>query len=159
MTTQSTTTSYASELGDRPSLYEQDFCQWTQLMADLLRTGRWQELDIENIVEEIESLGRSDRRELRNRVEILLMHLLKWSYQRTHQTNSWRSTITEQRIRVQGLLEDSPSLKPFLETEFAKCYQNARALAAAETGLSLEIFPEACPYLLQQVLEQNYLPE
>jgi Domain of unknown function DUF29 len=141
------------------ALYEQDFYQWTQQMAELLRSGRWQELDVENIAEEIESLGRSDRRELKSRLDILLMHLLKWLCQPDSRTNSWRSTITEQRIRILDLLEDSPSLKPFLEGEFNQCYENARKLAADETGLPLTIFPENCPFKRTRTLESDFLPD
>lgn len=141
------------------ALYEQDFYQWTQQMADLVRSGRWQELDVKNIAEELEGLGRADKRELKSRLEILLMHLLKWSYQPDHRTNSWRSTITEQRLRIQDLLEDSPSLKPFLESEFEQCYQHARRLAADETGLSLTAFPERIPFDRAKVLESDFLSD
>ena len=142
-----------------PSLYEQDFYQWTQQMAAILRNGRLEQLDIENIAEEIESLGRSDRRELKSRLTVLLMHLLKWHYQPEQRSNSWRATITEQRIRILDLLSESPSLVSYLKSEVDRCYSNAKALAADETGLAPTTFPQDCPYLLTEVLEQTPLTD
>jgi Domain of unknown function DUF29 len=137
------------------SLYEQDFYQWTQEMAAVLRNGRFDRLDIENIAEEIESLGRSDKRELKSRLTVLLMHLLKWHYQPAQRSNSWRATIAEQQIRILDLLSESPSLVSYLKSEAERCYNNAKSLAAAETGLNPSTFPQDCPYLLTEVLEQK----
>jgi Domain of unknown function DUF29 len=139
------------------SLYEQDFYQWTQQMATVLRNGHFDQLDIDNIAEEIESLGRSDRRELKSRLTMLLMHLLKWHYQPEQRSNSWRATITEQRIRILDLLSESPSLVNYLKSEVDRCYNNSKALAADETGLIPTTFPQDCPYLLTEVLEQKPL--
>jgi Domain of unknown function DUF29 len=141
------------------SLYEQDFHQWTQQMATVLRNGHFDQLDIENIAEEIESLGRSDKRELKRRLTVLLMHLLKWHYQPEQRSNSWRATITEQRIRILDLLSESPSLIHYLKGEVDRCYTNAKTLAADETGLAPTIFPQDCPYLLTEVLEQKPLTD
>ena len=141
-----------------PILYDTDFYQWTQAMTQALKQGHWSDLDIENLVEEVENLGRSEKRALKSRLEVLLMHLLKWAYQPEQRSNSWRATITEQRIRIQDLLADSPSLKPYLQAEQARCYANARTLAAAETGLALTTFPEICPYPLSTVLTEGFLP-
>jgi hypothetical protein len=141
------------------SLYEQDFYQWTQQMAAVLRNSHFDQLDTENIAEEIESLGRSDRRELKSRLTALLMHLLKWYYQPEQRSNSWRATITEQRIRILDFLSESPSLVSYLKGEVDRCYNNAKALAAAETGLNPTIFPQDCPYLLTEVLEQKPLTD
>jgi hypothetical protein len=141
------------------TLYEQDFYLWTQQMATVLRSSHLEQLDIVNIAEEIESLGRSDKRELRSRLTILLMHLLKWHYQLERRSNSWKATLIEQRIRILDLLSESPSLFSFLEGEVSRCYDNAKVLAAAETGLHQDVFPEACPYVLAEVLEQNPLSE
>jgi hypothetical protein len=142
-----------------PSLYDTDFYQWTQAMANALRQGSWQDLDIDNLVEEIDSLGRSDKRALKNRLEVLFMHLLKWSYQPEHRSHSWQTTIVEQRLRIQDLLADSPSLKPYLKTEQGRCYANARKLAATETGLDIATFPQQCPFTLKAVLTEGFLPE
>ncbi|PSR16794.1 DUF29 domain-containing protein [filamentous cyanobacterium CCP3] len=128
-------------------------------MAAALRQGRWQELDPDNLAEEIESLGRSDKRALRHRLEVLLMHLLKWQYQPEKRNNSWRATIVEQRLRIIDLLSDSPSLKPYLEDEFANGYINACKLAAAETGLEAAVFPSQCPFSLKTVMTDRFLPD
>jgi hypothetical protein len=141
------------------SLYEQDFYQWTQQMAAVLRNNHFDQLDIENIAEEIESLGRSDRRELKSRLTVLLMHLLKWHYQPEKRSNRWQATILEQRIRVLDLLSESPSLVSYLNGEVDRCYNNAKALAAAETELTPTIFPQDCPYLLTEVLEKTLLAD
>ena len=141
-----------------PSLYDTDFYQWTQAMANALRQGSWQDLDIDNLVEEIDSLGRSDKRALKNRLEVLFMHLLKWSYQPEHRSNSWQTTIVEQRLRIQDLLADSPSLKPYYESVFADCYARARRKAAVETGLSIEVFPEKAPFTPTETLNLDFLP-
>jgi hypothetical protein len=141
------------------SLYEQDFHQWTQQMATALRNGHFDQIDIENIAEEIESLGRSDKRELKSRLTVLLMHLLKWHYQPEKRSNSWQATIIEQRIRILDLLSESPSLVSYLKGEVDRCYNNAKALAAAETGLAPTTFPQDCPYLLTEALEQTPLAD
>ncbi|MEM6837102.1 MAG: DUF29 domain-containing protein [Cyanobacteria bacterium P01_C01_bin.120] len=141
----------------QPALYDTDFYQWAQTMALALKQGHWEDLDIENLVEEIESLGRSEKRALKSRLEVLLMHLLKWAYQPEQRSNSWLATMTEQRLRIQDLLTESPSLKPYLQTEQARCYASARKLAAAETGLALNTFPETCPYSLPAILTDGFL--
>lgn len=142
-----------------PSLYDTDFYHWTQTMAAALRQGRWQELDPDNLAEEIESLGRSDKRALKHRLEVLLMHLLKWQYQPEKRSNSWRATIIEQRLRIIDLLNDSPSLKPYLEAEYANGYGNACKLAAAETGLEATAFPNQCPFTLKTIMREGFLPD
>ncbi|MEM1311607.1 MAG: DUF29 domain-containing protein [Cyanobacteria bacterium P01_C01_bin.70] len=143
----------------QPTLYDTDFYQWAQTTALALKQGRWQELDIENLVEEIESLGHSEKRALKSQLEVLLMHLLKWAYQPEQRSNSWLTTLIEQRLRIQDLLTESPSLKPYLQAEQVQCYANARKLAAAETGLALDTFPETCPYSLLAILTDGFLPD
>jgi Domain of unknown function DUF29 len=140
-----------------PVAYDQDFYTWTQQMAIALRQQNWTALDIENLAEEIEALGKSDRRSLKSRLEILIMHLLKWQFQPSQRSNSWKSTITEQRIRIQDLLSDSPSLKNYLSEILPTAYQNGRQLAADETGLTLDTFPETCPYSDEQLLAADDL--
>ena len=142
-----------------PNLYDLDFYRWTETMAAALRQGRWQELDPDNLAEEIESLGRSDKRALKHRLEVLLMHLLKWQYQPERRSNSWRATIVEQRLRIIDLLNDSPSLKPYLEAEIATSYINACKLATAETGLDATVFPRQCPFTLKSVMTDGFLPD
>ncbi len=141
------------------SLYDQDYYLWSQRMADLLRNKHWQELDIENIAEEIESLGRSEKRALESNLTILLMHLLKWRYQPNKQTNSWRFTIREHRQRIQKELTESPSLRPYLVEITPEIYENSRQLAADQTGLEITVFPLGCPFPLEQIQDPEFLPE
>ncbi len=96
-------------------LYEMDFYAWTLEQAKLLKEGDFQKLDIINLVEEVESLGKQQRQELRNRLGILMGHWLKWEYQPEQRRKSWRATIREQSREIMGLLQDNPSLKPYLE--------------------------------------------
>jgi hypothetical protein len=140
-----------------PAAYDQDFYTWTQQMAAALRQHNWEALDIENLAEEIEALGKSDRRAIKSRLEILIMHLLKWQFQPSQRSNSWKATVTEQRLRIQDLLSDSPSLKNYLLEILPEAYSNSRQLAADETGLALDVFPEACPYSGEQLLTASNL--
>ncbi len=140
-------------------LYDIDFYGWTQEQVNLLRTQQWNCLDAVNLIEEIESLGRKERQELRNRLGILVGHLLKWELQSENRSNSWLGTIREQRAQIRLLLQDSPSLKPYLEQAFAEAYELGVALAIRETQLSPTTFPEVCPYSLQQTLQADFLPE
>ena len=144
----------------RPNtLYEQDFYLWIQTTVQQLKENKLNEIDIPNLIEEIESMGRSEKRELKSRLIVLLMHLLKWHYQPEKRSESWRSTITEQRICIEGLLEDSPSLKPLLSEVFENCYQKARLKASDETGIKLNFFPKESPFSLEETLESSYVNE
>ena len=144
----------------RPNtLYEQDFYLWIQTTVQQLKENKLNEIDIPNLIEEIESMGRSEKRELKSRLIVLLMHLLKWYYQPEKRSESWRSTITEQRICIEGLLEDSPSLKPLLSEVFENCYQKARLKASDETGIKLNLFPKESPFSLEETLESSYVNE
>ena len=141
------------------NLYEQDFYLWTQITAEQLKENKFNEIDKINLIEEIETMGRSEKRELKSRFVVLLMHLLKWHYQPEKRSESWRSTITEQRICIEGLLEDSPSLKPTLSEVFEDCYQKARLKASDETGIKLNFFPKESPFSLEEALESSYVNE
>lgn len=150
----------AAELSaDSSVLYEEDFFRWTQVMADALRSGDLSQLDRENLAEEIESLGRSDRRELKSRLVVLLHHLLKWQVQPEMRSRSWRSTLNEQRRRILDVLDDSPSLRSFLGLSLDKCYADARREAADETGLPIAMFPIDCPYAIEAILNVEFLPD
>jgi Domain of unknown function DUF29 len=139
-------------------LYETDFAQWLDQTAQLLKEKRFDELDLDNLVEEIEALNRSEKREVESRLEVLLMHLLKWHYQPEHQSRSWQSTIQEQKRQLLRLLKDSPSLKNHLAKEFDNCYAIAQAKTAEETTIFLENFPEQCPYAIVDVLSPDFFP-
>lgn len=140
-------------------LYETDFVEWIDKAADLLKHSKFSELDIENLIEEVESLGRSEKNALRSNLRVLLMHLLKWQYQSNKQSGSWRGSIREHRIRIQDALIDSPSLKKHYTDSFGEGYSKARQLAADETGLDSSTFPTECPYTPEQVLDSEFLPE
>ncbi|MCC5645056.1 DUF29 domain-containing protein [Nostoc sp. CHAB 5824] len=139
-------------------LYETDFYTWTQQQVSLLKTQQWDQLDTVNLIEEIETLGRRERQELRNRLGVLLGHLLKWQFQPEKRSNSWLGTIREQRVQIKLLLQDSPSLKPYLDEVFPTVYELGLALAMRETQLGEQVFPEICPYTLDQTLNPEFLP-
>ena len=139
-------------------LYAQDFFQWTQTTAALIRAGKWQEIDPTSVAEEIESLGNEQRHALRSHLRILLLHQLKWAYQPRHHSGSWRSSIGHARAEIEDRLADSPSLRQMLPALLTWAYQRARRLAAIETGLPLVTFPETCPWTLDQLQDQEFLP-
>lgn len=141
------------------SLYETDFYAWTQEQVDLLKTQQWHLIDATNLIEEIETLGRKERQELRNRLGVLLGHLLKWQFQAEKRTSSWLSTIREQRVQIRLLLEDSPSLKPYLKEIFLTAYELGLALAIRATRLGERVFPEECPYSPEEIMNPEFLPE
>lgn len=141
-----------------PSLYESDFYAWTLEQAALLRNHQWTQVDLSNLVEEIESLGKQQRQELRNRLSVLMGHLLKWEYQPQHRSRSWLATLRVQRLDIWEMLEDNPSLKPYLEEALQKAYLKGVALAVGETNLSERTFPQDCPYSLLEVLGDRFYP-
>ena len=143
------------------ALHDQDFYAWTQQQAALLRDQKTQALDCANLAEEIESLGRSDKRELGNRLQILVMHLLKWHAQpEGHaESHSWEDTIWDQRPQIALLLEDSPSLHGEIPARLARHYPLARRHVARETRLPLATFPVTCPWTVEQILAEDFWPE
>ncbi len=138
--------------------YESDFYLWTQQQAGLLRQGLIATVDIENIAEEIESMGKSDRRAIGSFLENILMHLLKWQYQPERRGTSWIESIGNGRSTVDRLLEDSPSLTPQLFTMITVEYRRAPKEAARETGLPLTTFPDQCPFTVEQITG-DYWPD
>jgi hypothetical protein len=126
----------------------------------LLKAQQWNQLDTLNLIEEIEALGRKERQELRNQLGVLLGHLLKWQFQPDKRSNSWLGTfIREQRDQNRLLLQDSPSLKPYLDEVFLAAYELGLALAIRETQLGEQVFPEECPYTPEQAMNPEFLPE
>ncbi|UBF27219.1 DUF29 domain-containing protein [Kovacikia minuta CCNUW1] len=144
--------------GKTSGLYETDFYAWTQEQAKFLREGTWKHLDVENLAEEIESLGRQERQELRNRLGVLLGHLLKWEFQSTHRSKSWFATIREQRRRVLKILDENPSLKPYLPEAIQDAYEDGIDLVIRETPLTDRDLPQSCPYPSDQILDRTFLP-
>ncbi|MDF5739934.1 MULTISPECIES: DUF29 domain-containing protein [unclassified Nostoc] len=140
------------------TLYNQDFLLWTQQQAECLKKGRWAELDIEHLVEELAALGRSEQKELGSYLQVLLMHLLKCQYQPERKTKSWVNTISNCRNKIQDCLEDTPSLQRFLEDWewIQKYYRRARRDAANETQIPIETFSLECPFSIEQVIEPEF---
>ncbi len=148
-------------------LYHSDYTAWAKQQIELLHQGRFAELDRAHLIQELDEMGRSERNELENRLVILLAHLLKWQYQyailserwQEFKGDSWRSTLIEQRDRIQRRLDKSPGLRPALEELIAEAYQDARRLAAKETGQPLDHYPAQCPYTQAQILDDHFYPE
>jgi hypothetical protein len=139
--------------------YDKDVVAWANEQAALLRSGQFSALDIEHIAEEIEDVGKSEQRELANRMAVLLSHLLKWEYQAARRGASWERTIKAQRLDVGYLLGEAPSLKPRLaDPEWMRVvWAKAIALAVEETGL--DVFPDVCPWSMEQVLSGSFYPD
>jgi hypothetical protein len=141
------------------TLYEKDFYHWALQSAQELRQGKVSDVNVEYIAEELESMGRSDKRELINRFAILLAHLLKWHLQPERRCNGWKYTIEEQRFEIKDLLEESPSLKHELQDKLEHAYKKALLIAATETGLAKNSFPKTCPFAFEKVLNPKFLPD
>jgi hypothetical protein len=141
------------------SLHELDFHAWTQQQAKLIKSGNLVDVDFEHLLGEIESMGASERRELINRLAVLLAHLLKWHYQPSFRGRSWQLTIKEQRRRLQRHLKDNPSLHARLDEFIADSYIDSVLLAARETGLDESAFPVQCPYAQEAILNAEFYPD
>jgi hypothetical protein len=141
------------------TLYEQDFNLWLEETVNLLKTRQLSLIDYENLIEEIESMARKDKRALESNLEQILMYLLKWQYQKNKRSNSWRYSIIEHRNRLKKDFRDSPSLKPYFDDVLEDCYQTAREFASEQTGLDIKIFPIDIPFTKEQILSSDYLPE
>jgi Domain of unknown function DUF29 len=145
----------------RATPYERDVILWSQEQARLLRAGRLSELDIEHLADEIEDVGKSEKRELASRMAVLLAHLLKWSRQSENRTPSWRATISDQRKRIALAIKETPSLKAVMRDPVWQegVWLDARAQARKETGLAEEDLPEACPWSMEQAPDHGFWPE
>ncbi len=137
-------------------LYETDFYGWTVEQAKLLTLGNLDGLDLVNLVEEIESLGKQKQQELSNRLGVLIGHLLKWQYQPQKRSRSWQVTIQLQREEIQDLLADNPSLKSYLDKALSKGFRLGLALILAETSIKKSILPHEFPYSFEQLLDLNF---
>jgi hypothetical protein len=143
----------------KTSLYDQDFYAWSRQQAELLRAGKLVQADLEHIAEEIESMGKTEKRELVSRLTILLLHLLKWRYQPEGRGNSWRLSIANSRDEIADLLDDNPSLQSQLAGVMVSAYRYARRKAAIETNLGEERFPAQCPWSFAQATDVSFWPE
>jgi hypothetical protein len=138
--------------------YDHDFAQWAGDTAQLLRERHWDAVDWEHLIEEVEDLGKSERRAIASQLERLLLHLLKWQYQPHRRSDSWLDSITDARSQIRRTLEDSPSLQPFPQKILDKEYDQARRGAARQTAIDIITFPASCPYGIAQVLDPDWLP-
>jgi hypothetical protein len=140
------------------SLYDQDFYAWVEQTAQLLQSHQWDAVDLENLIEEVVDLGKSQQRALQSALRLVLSHLLKWKYQPERRSQSWRITITRERLNIDELLAESPSLRRFLnDTDWINTtYQRARREAMVETGLSEEKFAIACPFSVDEILDLDF---
>ncbi|MDZ8081797.1 MAG: DUF29 domain-containing protein [Nostoc sp. DcaGUA01] len=148
------------ELQMLKTLYEQDFYAWVEQTAALLQSHQWDTLDLEHLIEEVVDLGKSQQRALQSALRLVLSHLLKWKYQSQRRSQSWQVTITRERLNIDELLQESPSLRRFLnDTEWLNTtYQRARREAMVETGLSEDNFAIACPFTGDEILDLDFYP-
>lgn len=141
------------------NLYDQDFYAWSREQARLLRAGKLSQADIEHIAEEIESMGKSEKRELVSRLTVLLLHLLKWQFQPVRRGASWRLSIANTRDALTDHLADNPSLRSELEASIDTAYRRARRDATLETGFHETTFPVKCPWSFDQMMTETFWPE
>lgn len=141
------------------TLYDTDFYAWANQQAALLRTGKLAQADIEHIAEEIESMGKAEKRELISRLTVLLLHLLKWRHQPERRGKSWSASIRVQRRDLTRHLADNPSLKAKLNESIADAYGDAVIQAGAETDLPEEVFPAVCPWSFERMMAEDFWPE
>ena len=142
----------------KTSLYDFDFYAWSNKQAALLRGGMIAEADIENIAEEIESMGKTEKKELVSRLAVLLLHLLKWQYQSTRRSRSWEATIKTQRNKISRHLAQNPSLKAHVQEVVGWAFEDARLEASGETELPESTFPQACPWTFDQIVDAGFWP-
>jgi Domain of unknown function DUF29 len=141
-----------------PALYDADYVAWSIQQADLLQQHRFNELDLENLIDEVLDLGNRHRDALESNLIILLTHLLKWQYQPELRSSSWRGSIVEHRRRINKALAKYPSLRPYFATIFDECFQDALEQAVAETDLAASKFPQQSPYGQQDILDATFFP-
>lgn len=134
---------------------ERDYYEWLLETARAVRSGDWGQIDQDALAEELEDMGRSERRAVRSHLVVLLVHLLKWHYQTDQRSQSWRASISNARVAIGFLLEDSPSLKSDMPEYLPKAYEKARHAAADETGLPQSTFPKRCPWRLGMIMTQD----
>ena len=140
------------------SRYETDALIWTDTQIALLRAGKFDQLDVENIISELGYQVRKDKREVATRIRRLLHHLLKYQFQPVRICNSWRQTIKTQRNQIEVVLKEMPSLRRMLDEYMAYAYPRAVNDAAEETHLPISVFPVESPYSIEQLLDPNFFP-
>jgi len=140
-------------------LYDDDFYAWANEQAALLRDGKLAQADLEHIAQEIESMGKTEKRELSSRLKILILHLLKWRFQPLKRSASWNVSITVQRRELVDHLDDNPSLKPLIAGMVAKAYGDAVLRAMLETSRPKSAFPDACPWTFEEMIAEDFWPQ
>ena len=140
-------------------LYSTDFSTWISQTAQLLRERRWHDIDVANLIDEVEDLGKSERRAIGSQLTRLLLHLLKWQYQPQRRSDSWLDSITDARTQIDLAIKDSPSLKGYPAEQLEESYRRARRQAAIQTKLEIAVFPQTCQYSLDLVVADDWLPE
>jgi Domain of unknown function DUF29 len=136
--------------------YDRDFYSWSLEQARLVRQGRWDAVDRENVAEEIESSGREQFNKLESALRALMMHMLKWDHEAGRRSRSWSISIRQQRLEIDDVLADNPGLKSRIAEAVARGYRKARLEAAKETGLDEKIFPETCPYSWDDIVAREF---
>ncbi len=147
-----------AKLSKTTQIYDRDYHLWLEETAQLLKNRDFEQLDLENLIEEIETLGRNERNKLISSLRLIYQHLLKWQYQPEKRSKSWTDTIARERDNINDYIEDMPSLKRLLDAPeaIAKAYSRGRRDAMKETGINN--LPRECPFTIEQVLDSNYLP-
>ena len=136
--------------------YMRDFYSWLMEQARLIREGKFDAVDRENLAEEIESLGREQFNKLESALRVLLLHILKWDHQAERRSRSWVLSIRDQRLEVQDVLADNPGLKPRIGEALTRAYRRARLQAAKETTLDETQFPDTCPYSFDEAVSRKF---
>lgn len=154
----SSTTLRSPDDATDPAAYERDFALWIDAQLEILRARKFEQLDLDNVIEELDAMGKNQRHELRSRLETLLVHLLKCQFQPDHKSGSWIGTVHEQRSQIVHLLQASPSLKNFVSEYATASYAGAVRRAAAETGLPRAVFPLKNPYANNALLDLEFVP-
>ena len=139
-------------------LYEEDLALWAEEQARLLEERRFSQIDIINLIDEVRSVGASQKSEIRNRLKVLVAHLLKWRFQPGLRGPSWANTIRNQRLKLGEVLSDSPSLRRYPAETLSRIYVSGRMLAAKETGIDFPLFPATCPFTIDEILDDDFLP-
>ncbi|XGV95012.1 MAG: DUF29 domain-containing protein [Leptolyngbya sp. BL-A-14] len=139
--------------------YLADFNAWIAQTTQLLREHRWHEIDVTHLIEEVEDLGKSERRAIASQLTRLLLHLLKWQYQPQRRSDSWLDSITDARTQIALAIEDSPSLSNYPAEQLEASYQRARRQGVKQTSIEISSFPNTCPYAVELVLSEDWLPE
>ncbi|WP_013323046.1 DUF29 domain-containing protein [Gloeothece verrucosa] len=138
-------------------LYDQDFYLWIEETHELLKNRKFDELDLENLLEEIAAMGRSEKRELKTRLVVIIEHLLKlmfWDEEREYNQRGWKITVTEQKYQLLVLLQDSPSLRSYLDEVFLSCYKSSVKILAAMDNFPINRIPETPPFSLEEIINE-----